>query len=101
MTKLCETEWKLRKVQADNALVQLRQQLCLKHYLTNFKKEWITGQWASTCSQTIMKTVQAKIDFTVGKYWRAPTTLGLLAIPLVKVDWDTQFPPSVIRISSS
>ncbi|KIJ11297.1 hypothetical protein PAXINDRAFT_84703, partial [Paxillus involutus ATCC 200175] len=90
--ELCKVEWRLREAQANDALSQLRQQLRLKSHLVNFKKEWITGQRANTRSQTIIKTVQAKIDAAADKYRAARSALSTLAVPLFKVDWDECFP---------
>ncbi|KAF8835656.1 hypothetical protein BDN67DRAFT_984483 [Paxillus ammoniavirescens] len=59
--KLCKIEWKLHTTQANNTLSQLCQQLHLNSYLVNFKREWVMGQRVNMRSQTIIKTVQAKI----------------------------------------
>ncbi|KAG2137014.1 hypothetical protein DEU56DRAFT_871445 [Suillus clintonianus] len=80
--------WKLRCAQAHDGLQDLRQHLRLKHHLTGFKKNWLTGQRAHTRSRAVIDTVQAKID-AYCMAWRA---LDDLADALLCLDLEIEFP---------
>ncbi|KAG2148141.1 uncharacterized protein EDB93DRAFT_1250199 [Suillus bovinus] len=84
-------EWKLRRAQGHEVLHELHQHLWLKHHLTGFKRDWITGQRGHTRSCGIINTVQKKIDSATTKYRITWNSLDALAQPLLQTDWMTEF----------
>jgi len=91
-TTLYDIEWKLRSAQAHDALQELRQHLRLKRHLTGFKKDWIRGQHAHTRSRAVIGTVQLKIDAAATTYRTAWAALESLAVKLLKISWQVEFP---------
>ncbi|KAI0684985.1 hypothetical protein C8T65DRAFT_712842 [Cerioporus squamosus] len=87
--RLLDLEWRLRYAQAFDALGDLCGHLEVRAHLYKFKDRFARGQRANTRSNTIIKSVDAKIDADAERYHVAHGALKTLAVPLVKLDWQS------------
>ncbi|KAI0695073.1 hypothetical protein C8T65DRAFT_744181 [Cerioporus squamosus] len=86
-------EWRLRYAQAFDALGDLRGHLEVRAHLYKFKDRYARGQRANTHSQTVIKSVDSKINGDAQRYRAAYSALLVLAGPLAQKDWQDSLKP--------
>ena len=91
-TQLQEMEFQLWKAQANDALKELHDALCLRSYLYINKDHFQCGQRANTRSRTIIHRVQARVDFSATTYQKARYALFKLAKRLQYIRWGSDYP---------
>ncbi|OSC96771.1 hypothetical protein PYCCODRAFT_1472340 [Trametes coccinea BRFM310] len=91
--ELADIEWRLRLGQAFDALNDLRTHLELRSHLYKFKDRFTRGQRANTRAQTVIKSVDSKIDVDAERYRIAYTALLALRPHAKKADLFAQLRP--------
>ncbi|KAJ8694301.1 hypothetical protein PTI98_009225 [Pleurotus ostreatus] len=86
---LSEYEWRLRNGVAHDCLAELRRLLLILSSMYKSKDRLVHGQVQNTRSVTLIKNVQARIDFTARKYRMNRQSLVTLATLLSKHGWET------------
>ena len=90
-TRLLIIEWELRYAQAGDSLKEIRQNLRLRDHMYTFKRNWIRGQGANTCTQNALSHIEIKAAMAAERYRGAHAAISSLAPVLGKVGWDVQF----------
>ncbi|KAF9491277.1 hypothetical protein BDN71DRAFT_1592386 [Pleurotus eryngii] len=67
-TKLAEYEWRLRYAIAHDLLSELRRQLLILGTMYQSKDRYVCGQEHNTCSITLIKNVQSRINYAATQY---------------------------------
>ncbi|KAF9544501.1 hypothetical protein CPC08DRAFT_770046 [Agrocybe pediades] len=86
--RLLEMEYQLRTGQCNDALDELRDQLCVRAYVLIDKARFQRGQKANTRSNTTVEQITSKIKQAADKYRTSRKALAALASRLHKVGWD-------------
>lgn len=90
---LQEFEWRLRHAQAFEILEELRRHLLLRTKLYKFKDRFVQGQAHNLRSNTVIGSLQGKINADTARYRTAYTALLALSGPLEKVGWQYELRP--------
>ena len=90
--RLCQLEWELRQAQAQDALHELRDSLCLQSYVYMDKDCFQQGQRQNTWSRGIINRLEVKVDAAAAKYQAAQQAISTLTSPLNQVRWAINFP---------
>ncbi|KAG1853639.1 hypothetical protein F4604DRAFT_1883371 [Suillus subluteus] len=75
-------EWKLCYAQANDALKDIRNLLCLRSHLYKFKDSNIVGQAANTRARSTINKADAKVNMAAERYEAARAALASLALIL-------------------
>ncbi|KAI4517218.1 hypothetical protein K525DRAFT_211399 [Schizophyllum commune Loenen D] len=85
---LPDKELQLRRAQARDALQLLRKKLHAKQYYIKFRNESLTGQKQNTRAQTMLSTLQERIEYDADAYRAARTAI----LSLCNVEEDPEYP---------
>jgi len=91
--RLLQIKFELRFAQCNEALNDLRNELCARAYVLIDKSRFQRGQKANTRSESIIDTIKTKVDQAAEEYRGARAALSALATRLNKVGWDRDFLP--------
>ncbi|KAG2103729.1 uncharacterized protein F5147DRAFT_746669 [Suillus discolor] len=92
-TRLQTIEWKLRYVQAHDALRSLRSNLCAQTAILKYKDRNLRGQGANTRARNTLKAVEARLEAAASTYERAHKALVVLAPLLNQTGWHSSLRP--------
>jgi hypothetical protein len=81
-------EWDHRIAQANDALNEIRDNLCLRTHMYKFKDRFVWGQRPNTRSRGTIKRIDEKISISATKYETAYHALVLLSPILNETGWD-------------
>ena len=84
---LSNKEWRLRRAQADEALNDLRQSLCVQAHMVSFKSRNTRGQRPNTRANRFIKSNQLRTCHHADRYCHARS--ALLALDAEHEQWQT------------